>query len=570
MKKVVFVLVCSLLVGVPLHSQAGMTKVRLRVILVDKDLNQKPVPHLTIEFSSENISPNSSQELKTDFAGVAEFQAPAGKYRLTTPQGVDYQGRHYTWEMETGVSGESVSLDLSNDNARAADLNPVESPRKVEDLTVMFQKYRESVVTVWSEIGSGTGFIVDSAGLVMTNQHVIGPSELISIQFDAKKKVAAKVLAYDADRDVAILNADLSAFPGAIAAPLARVQPGRELAVEGEKVFTIGSPLGLKKIITSGIVSKVEARAIISDVNINHGNSGGPLFNSLGEVIGMTTFLVPGGNGPGVAGIVRIDQTFPALEQARKKMKDAPLPSARLLPVEPTDPYPLDSLKEMTRSAKLDTKPYIFSAGGFDVALGTPVLEYELQTEVGRAAAREKNKRISKRGESGPGPVPAQPKFEPLQDLHGWAEYTGEYKPVLLVQAAPQLRETFMSLVGHEFAPSIEMIAGGPRMKFRTDFYRMKLLCGGKEVEAIQPGKAATVVNAHGAFVNVTDATYVGIYSYPPDAISPACGKVTLQIFSEKDPGKSESRDLDQKSIDRVWSDFRPYLTAHGMTASAQ
>ena len=265
-------------------------------------------------------------------------------------------------------------MDLSNDNARITDPPSVEPARKLEDLTLMFQKYQKSVVTVWSEIGSGTGFIVDSAGLVMTNQHVIGPSELISVQFDAKRKVAAKVLAFDAERDVAVLYADLSAFPGAIAAPIATVQPGRELAVEGEKVFTIGSPLGLKKIITSGIVSKVEARAIISDVNINHGNSGGPLFNSLGEVLGITTFLVPGGNGPGVAGIVRIDQTFPMLAQARKKMKDASIPSARLLPVEPSDPYPLDSLKEKSMAANFDKKPYIFTAGGFDVALVTPVL----------------------------------------------------------------------------------------------------------------------------------------------------------------------------------------------------
>jgi hypothetical protein len=91
----------------------------------------------------------------------------------------------------------------------------------------------------------------------------------------------------------------------------------------------------------------------------------------------------------------------------------------------------------------------------------------------------------------------------------------------------------------------------------------MKLFCGDKEVEAIQPGKAATVANAHNAFVNVTDATYVGIYSYPPDAISPSCGKVTVQLYSEKQPDKPESRDLDQKTIDRVWNDFRPYLDAH-------
>src|SRR6202158_1353646 len=188
----------------------------------------------------------------------------------------------------------------------------------------------------------------------------------------------------------------------------------------------------------------------------------------------------------------------------------------------------------------------------------TPVLKYRMEEAVQLAAAKEKGKRTKKHEAA------IQNPFEPLRDLRGWAEYTGEYKPVLLVQAAPQLRETLLSVLGRELAPSIELYAGPPPLKFRTDFYRMKLLCGTKAVEPIQPGKAATVVNAHNSFVNVTDATYVGIYSYPPDARSPACGKVTLQLYSEKEPDKSESKDLDQKSIDRVWNDFRPYLAAHG------
>jgi S1-C subfamily serine protease len=557
MRKARFAAACLLLFAPALRPQAGLSKVIVRAVLVDKDLNQKPVPHLTLVLAPGSENAEGSREFRTDFAGNAEIEAPPGTVRLTTPQGVDFQGRHYTWEIEVNVSGESISVDLSNDNARVTDLASAEAAPKVDDLTVMFQKCQKSVVTVWSEIGSGTGFIIDSAGLILTNQHVVGPSELISVQFDAKRKVAAKVLAFDAERDIAVLYADLSAFPGALAAPIAAAHAGRELAVEGERVFTIGSPLGLEKIITAGIVSKVEARAIISDVNINHGNSGGPLFNSVGEVIGITTFLVPGGNGPGVAGIVRIDRTLSVVEQARKKMTDVFQPSARLLPVEPGDPYPLDSLKEMARIDKLDRKPYVFSFGGYDVALGTPLLEYELRQEVTRKATHEKEKRSRTRDDNGGNT------FEPLQDLHGWAEYTGDYKPVLLVQVAPQLRETFASILGRELAPSTELFTGGPRFRFKTDFYRMKLLCGAKEVEAIQPGKAATVVNAHGAFVNVTDATYVGIYSYPPDAISPSCGKVTLQIFSEKDPGKAESRDLDQKTIDRVWNDFRPYLAAH-------
>lgn len=535
-----------------------MSKVTVRAILVDKDLNQRPIPHLAISVTSGRNDPSSAHELRTDFAGNAEFQAPPGTYRMTTPQGVDYQGRHYVWDLEIHVGDGPCSIDISNDNARVTDPPPADPARKLDDLTVMFQKYQKSVVTVWSEIGSGTGFIVDASGLVMTNQHVIGPSELVSVQFDTKRKVAAKVLASDAQRDVAILYADLSAFPGAIPAPIAAPRVRAGLAVEGEKVFTIGSPLGLKKIITSGIVSKVEERAILSDVNINHGNSGGPLFNSKGEVIGITTFLVPGANGPGVAGIIRIEQALPVLEQARKKVQDATLPSARLLPVEPTDPYPLDSLKELTRTGKFDRKPYFFSVGGFDVALATPVLEYEVREQENQQAAQERSKRTKKRGGSPPSA------FEPLQDLHEWAEYAGEYKPMLFVQASPQLRETFASLVGHELAPELDLLDGGPRMKFRADFYRMKLFCGTKEIEPIQPGKAATVVNSRNSFTKFADATYVGIYSYPPDSISPSCGKVALQLFSAKDPAKSETKELDPQSIQRVWTDFRPFVAAHG------
>ena len=95
----------------------------------------------------------------------------------------------------------------------------------------------------------------------------------------------------------------------------------------------------------------------------------------------------------------------------------------------------------------------------------------------------------------------------------------------------------------------------------------MRLKCGEKEVEPIHPGKAATVANAHNAFVNVTDATYVGFYSYPADAISPACGRVALELFSEKEPDKPAVKELDSKTVQRIWNDFQPYLAMHQQAA---
>src|SRR5450631_3108353 len=121
MKKALFGTAVLLLLGLSLHSQVvEKSKVRVRATLVDKELNQKPVPHLTLSFDAESGNPQSHGKVKTDFAGNAEFQASPGKYKLTTPQGVDFAGQHFDWELEIDIRNETLSVDLSNDNARAA------------------------------------------------------------------------------------------------------------------------------------------------------------------------------------------------------------------------------------------------------------------------------------------------------------------------------------------------------------------------------------------------------------------------------------------------------------------
>ena len=178
-------------------------------------------------------------------------------------------------------------MELSNDNAAIAELalTPV-----VDNLTQVYQKYRKSVVTVLAVYGSakGTGFIIDSSGLILTNQHVVRSSQWIAVQVDETHRLPAELLAADSEKDIAILWINPAKVPDIL--PVVLLPPGGEPAVEGERVFTIGSPLHQSKVMTTGVVSKVEKRAIISDININHGNSGGPLFNSQGIVIGVTTF----------------------------------------------------------------------------------------------------------------------------------------------------------------------------------------------------------------------------------------------------------------------------------------
>ena len=102
-----------------------------------------------------------------------------------------------------GVPNEILLLMLDSDPSQPD--NPSKKKRVTDELTTAFQRLQTSVVTVWSEYARGTGFIIDKSGLVLTNQHVIGPSEYIAVQFDNKRKVRARLLASDPEKDVAVL-----------------------------------------------------------------------------------------------------------------------------------------------------------------------------------------------------------------------------------------------------------------------------------------------------------------------------------------------------------------------------
>ena len=141
--------------------------------------------------------------------------------------------------------------------------------------------------------GQGSGFVIDSDGHIVTNDHVVEGAETVSVRFWNGDTYDASVVGTDASTDLAVIKVDA---PDSVLHPLT-VGDSRELQV-GNTVFALGSPLGLEDSFTSGIVSalhrQIEARngfsindSIQTDAPINHGNSGGPLLNSSGEVVGV-------------------------------------------------------------------------------------------------------------------------------------------------------------------------------------------------------------------------------------------------------------------------------------------
>ena len=530
------------------QARPDLVKVHVRVILVDRDLNQKPVPFLLVSLKSAA----KSVDVKTGLDGTVETQLPPGKYVITTPKPAELGGRSFSWSVPLTIAGGQQNVDLTNDNAKTEEISAPASARVGEssgtgDLTEQFKRLKNTVVTVISESGHGTGFFVDSKGLLLTNQHVVGNSEYLAVQFDREHKISARLIAADPQKDVALLSVNLAALPNAAPAPLSRVSAGKPPVQEGERVFTIGSPLTLDKIITTGIVSKVELHTIISDININPGNSGGPLFNGAGQVIGLTTFGTRGEGGPGVSGIVRIEEALALLEQNRAKVTGT-APGA-LLPVEPLTPYPVEGLKEALKGDKFDPRPYYLSAGDFNIALSTPPFDYR-EAEERRLAAERVHKKRNKKNEQ------AAENTDDSDAPKQWEEDAGAHPAVFGIYVMPQAKEGFGSALGRSFS-----VSTSAKLKFKTDFQRMKLFCGTKEVEPILPGRVPVTVSVRNQAVKMDDSTYKGAYLFPPDAVNPECGVVKLAIYSSKN-AEPVIKTLDEKSVQHIWADFDAFRKA--------
>jgi len=183
------------------------------------------------------------------------------------------------------------------------DIYFVEPGRETMTVEKNVQRVAEAVVQIQTGSGLGSGFIINKLGYVVTNQHVIAGEREITVVVYRKKPGGletqpfpkVKIVAMNGFLDLAILQID---DPAAASLPFVPMGDS-ELLTQGQEVFAIGSPLGLERSVSKGIVS-IRAREsggrwyIQSTTQINPGNSGGPLFNALGEVVGVNNMKAAG------------------------------------------------------------------------------------------------------------------------------------------------------------------------------------------------------------------------------------------------------------------------------------
>lgn len=166
----------------------------------------------------------------------------------------------------------------------------------------------------------GSGFVIDPSGIVITNNHVIGEANDITVNFNDGTKLKAEVIGKDPKTDIAVLRVKSDK-------PLKFVKFGEDQKARvGDWVVAIGNPFGFDSSVSAGILSARNRRInsgpydnfIQTDAAINRGNSGGPLFNMQGEVIGINTAIIsPSGGSIGIGFAVPASTAVPVIEQLR-------------------------------------------------------------------------------------------------------------------------------------------------------------------------------------------------------------------------------------------------------------
>lgn len=171
--------------------------------------------------------------------------------------------------------------------------------------------------------GGGSGFIVDKDGIIVTNAHVVGKADEILVQLSDRRELPAKLVGKDDRSDVAVLQIDAKNLP---AVNIANVD---DLKV-GQWVMAVGSPFGLDYTATQGIISSLGRNLpsdnytpfIQTDAAVNPGNSGGPLFNTQGEVIGINSQIYTStGSYAGVSFAIPIDLAMDVVDQIKANGK---------------------------------------------------------------------------------------------------------------------------------------------------------------------------------------------------------------------------------------------------------
>jgi hypothetical protein len=414
------------------------------------------------------------------------------------------------------------------------------------DYSKLYETSSPAVVQVTTQDGSGSGFLVTPFGHIATNFHVIRGSKYLAVQFPDGHKVKAAVIAVNPHYDMAILKVNSEVVGGI--KPLAVLPATKDASIKvGIPVVAIGSPLNQKFLMTQGILSKVDDTAVLGDFLLQAGNSGGPLLNLEGEVIGINTF-----GEANISGAIRIDALRDFLsspELIGESMQVEP-PADQLRSVSSVR-YPIDVLNHKIETEPLDVTAYKATAGNFIVTAITPVLVGKLQVMQEKKRASNRQERRGKNISDSPHGIE-----EPYYEWHRSTETSLDYAVTFDIRPATGL--TKRSRTSTVLWPLTVFGKTGRReMEFKGEFLDFRLFRDGTLIEPIMPGRQV-IEGSSDRNNRFIDQAYAGSYVYSPDEFMTG-SEFRMQIIDARNPNTVHKElifNADSKLIKQLRADF--------------
>ncbi|MEY2859431.1 MAG: hypothetical protein RLZZ74_3744 [Cyanobacteriota bacterium] len=251
--------------------------------------------------SGGNYLVNSPQSLANESSVNLVASAIATKDVTTDSEAAIAVPQNYVSQVVSRVGNSVVRIDASRKVATNV-------PASFNDpfFKEFFGSQMPNIPNEQIQRGMGSGFVVSSDGLILTNAHVVEGSDQVKVTLKDGKTYQGKVMGTDSLTDVAVIKIEATELPAVTFADSDILQPG-------EWAIAIGNPLGLDNTVTTGIVSATGRSSaqvgvadkrvsfIQTDAAINPGNSGGPLLNAQGQVIGINTAIIQNAQGLGFA-----------------------------------------------------------------------------------------------------------------------------------------------------------------------------------------------------------------------------------------------------------------------------
>lgn len=519
---------------------AQTATLRLSVQLPETDQRLSPVPRYAL-LISDNPPTASPRRIVTGADGTAVVRLAGGSYTVESDSPIALGGKTYEWTVTIDVTaGGETTLNLTDGNATVETLATDSSDVSAgTDPKLLALRWRSAVVGVWTPTARITGFLAHDSGLIVTNQRGVAAAKSVEVQLSRDRKIVGRVVATDDKGDVAVIRVNPQALTDMRPIPM-ECDATRQPYKEDTDIVTLAMPLTNAVAVIPGSVSKPTPPNIVTDFILDYGGVGGPAFAVNGQFAGVTSSIATDdGRTGGHVSLSTADAACTLLASAIAQRTSPP--AATSLPVEPLKAFPVSALDEAMRARAGALNAYTMSTSDFDIAFMTPIQVH---------AGQERAIRLAGSGVR-QGVTAGNRLVDPEDNFANWAAYVTSIPPVLLIRATPRLAEGFLTTLARGAALT-QGVAIPAIKRPKSGFDRMTLSCGSTTLVPVH----ALTIEQH---ISETDVVDEGLYAFDPSALNPQCGTIKLEIFSQKDGGKGETRTVDPKIVEQFWNDFAPY-----------